>query len=66
MGPGNRQCVGKVLAYTELRLVTATLIKNFYISFAPGYDPDTMWRDMKDQVTAQPGKVECVFTKRVI
>jgi hypothetical protein len=63
-GVGNRQCVGKVLAYAELRLVTATLLKHFDVAFAPGYDPDEMWRDMQDQVTAQPGKVLCVFTPR--
>ncbi|KAI4858741.1 cytochrome P450 monooxygenase-like protein [Hypoxylon rubiginosum] len=61
---GSRQCVGKVLAYAELRLVIAVLIKHFTVQFAPGYDPETMWRDMKDQVTAQPGQVLCIFRPR--
>ncbi|KAI8935075.1 hypothetical protein NX059_007670 [Plenodomus lindquistii] len=61
---GNRQCVGKVLAYVELRLVIANVLKEFDVSFAPGYDPGIMWSDMKDQVTAQPGKLLCVFTPR--
>jgi tryprostatin B 6-hydroxylase len=62
--PGSRQCVGKAVAYVELRVVTAILLKNYNVSFAPGYDPDTMWRDMKDQVTAQPGLVLCTFEPR--
>ncbi|KAI2627965.1 cytochrome P450 monooxygenase-like protein [Hypomontagnella submonticulosa] len=61
---GSRQCVGKVLAYAELRLVIAALLRDFTVQFAPGYDPEMMWRDMKDQVTAQPGHVFCVFTPR--
>ncbi|RYP82600.1 hypothetical protein DL769_001594 [Monosporascus sp. CRB-8-3] len=61
---GSRQCVGKALAYAELRLVTATLLHHYNVRFAPGYDPETMWRDMKDQVTAQPGQVLCIFEPR--
>ncbi|KAF2759925.1 cytochrome P450 [Pseudovirgaria hyperparasitica] len=62
---GSRQCVGKVLAYAELRLVTANVLRNFNVSFSPGYDEETMWRDMKDQVTAQPGQVLCTFERRI-
>ncbi|KAI1371223.1 cytochrome P450 monooxygenase-like protein [Hypoxylon crocopeplum] len=60
-GYGNRQCVGKSLAHTELCFIVTTLLRRYNIRFAPGYDPDTMWRDMRDQVTAQPGQVLCVF-----
>ncbi|KAK7756273.1 hypothetical protein SLS62_001869 [Diatrype stigma] len=60
----SRQCVGKVLAYAELRLVTAILLQHYNVRFAPGYDPEIMWRDMKDQVTAQPGQVFCTFEPR--
>ncbi|KAI0194201.1 cytochrome P450 monooxygenase-like protein [Astrocystis sublimbata] len=61
---GTRQCVGKALAYIELRLVTAILLQHYNVRFADGYDPETMWRLMKDQVTAQPGPVRCVFEPR--
>ena len=61
---GSRACAGKPLAYAELRLVVAGLVRSFDIAFAPGYDPMTMWRDLKDQVTAQPGEVRCVFSPR--
>jgi hypothetical protein len=39
-------------------------LKHYDIAFASGYDPDEMWRDMKDQVTAQPGRVLCTFKPR--
>ena len=62
--PGHRQCPGKVLAYTELRLTTALFLQKYNVSFAEGYDPQCMWADLKDQVTAQPGLVLCNFTPR--
>ncbi|RYP55519.1 hypothetical protein DL769_010135 [Monosporascus sp. CRB-8-3] len=61
---GGRQCVGRAVAYAELRCVTTLLLRDFDIEFAPGYDQMTMWRDMKDQVTAQPGQVMCLFKPR--
>ncbi|GAW16489.1 hypothetical protein ANO14919_059180 [Xylariales sp. No.14919] len=61
---GSRQCVGKGLAYVELRMVTAILAKNYNVRFAPGYNPDSMWREMRDQVTAQPGPLVCIFEAR--
>ncbi|KAI0191570.1 cytochrome P450 [Astrocystis sublimbata] len=61
---GARYCLGKNMAIAALRLVIATLLQDFNVSFAPGYDEDTMWRDMRDQVTCQPGEVHCVFEPR--
>jgi cytochrome P450 len=61
---GPRQCTGKILAYAEVRHVLTLLLRQFDIEFADGYDPETMWRDLKDQVTAQPGKVMCQFKPR--
>ncbi|KAI0202865.1 cytochrome P450 [Astrocystis sublimbata] len=61
---GNRQCVGKGLAYVELRMVTALLLIQYNVRFAPGYDPESMWQQMKDQVTAQPGPLLCIFEAR--
>ncbi|KAI1451035.1 cytochrome P450 [Annulohypoxylon stygium] len=61
---GPRQCTGKTLAYVELRHVIIRLLRRYDVDFAPGYDPMTMWRDLRDQVTAQPGKVLCVFKPR--
>lgn len=57
-------CAGNGLAMTQLRLVTATLIKDFKISFAPGEDGIPFLRDMRDQLTAQPGQLELLFEER--
>ena len=64
MGTGHRQCVGKSLALTEIRLVVATLLYRFQVSFPPEQDVDKVIDDMKDQVTAQPGECRLVFTPR--
>ena len=61
---GRFACVGKNLALAELRFVTALLVSKYDITFAPGEDGTRCWRDMKDQFTAAPGKLELVFTPR--
>lgn len=61
---GARYCLGKSMALIGLRLVVTILLQDYDLSFAPGYDEDTMWRDMRDQVTCQPGAVFCVFQPR--
>ncbi len=44
--------------------MTALLVSKYDITFAPGEDGTRCWRDMKDQDTAAPGKLELVFTPR--
>ncbi|GAP88817.1 putative cytochrome P450 [Rosellinia necatrix] len=61
---GARYCLGKGMAIAALRLVVTILLGDYDVAFAPGYDEDTMWRDMRDQVTCQPGAVMCVFRPR--
>jgi cytochrome P450 len=61
---GAYHCVGKSLALVELRLTIAVLLKHYDVAFASCYDAEEMWRDMKDQVTAQPGRVLCTFKSR--
>ncbi|ORY11107.1 cytochrome P450, partial [Clohesyomyces aquaticus] len=60
---GNRSCVGKDLAYTEVRQVTAMILERFLVSFAPGYNDSAFFGDMKDCLTAQPGNVFCIFQR---
>ncbi|RYP50739.1 hypothetical protein DL768_003799 [Monosporascus sp. mg162] len=55
---------GKAPAYAELRYVAAILLRDYDIEFAPGYNPMTVWRDMGEQVTAQPDKAMCVSKPR--
>lgn len=61
---GTRQCVGKNLALTEIRLVVAMLLKRFKVSFPIEQNVDSVIDDMKDQVTAQPGECWLVFRSR--
>ncbi|KAI1288552.1 cytochrome P450 monooxygenase-like protein [Xylaria venustula] len=61
---GARYCLGKSMAVNALRLVVSIILQDYDVGFAPGYDEETMWRDMKDQVTCQPGAVHCTFRPR--
>ncbi|KAI1160871.1 cytochrome P450 monooxygenase-like protein [Nemania serpens] len=61
---GARYCLGKNLAIVGLRLVVTILLQDYDVDFAPGYDQEMMWRDMRDQVTCQPGAVFCIFHPR--
>ncbi|KAI1274721.1 cytochrome P450 monooxygenase-like protein [Xylaria sp. FL0933] len=61
---GARYCLGKSMAMNALRLVVTIILQDYDVGFAPGYDEETMWRDMKDQVTCQPGAVHCIFRAR--
>ena len=47
---------------TELRLVVAMLVSRYHIAFAPGSDSTSVMRDLKDQFTANPGKLDLTFT----
>ncbi|KAJ4294979.1 hypothetical protein N0V90_006987 [Kalmusia sp. IMI 367209] len=59
---GRYSCIGKNLALAEIRFVTALLLSKYHVSLAPGEDGTRVWKDMKDQFTAVPGKLELVFT----
>ncbi|KAL8947425.1 MAG: hypothetical protein Q9222_006293 [Ikaeria aurantiellina] len=61
---GRYGCVGKNLALSELRFVTALLIKKYTIGFAPGEDGTRMTRDLRDQFTAAPGELNLSFKLR--
>ncbi|KAL8670626.1 MAG: hypothetical protein Q9168_004837 [Polycauliona sp. 1 TL-2023] len=63
-GLGQYNCIGKNIAYSELRLVTALLASKYDIRFAPGEDGTRCVEDMVDQFTAAPGELEVVFTER--
>ena len=61
---GRYTCVGKDLAIAELRFVTSLLISRYDVAFAPGEDGTRCWKEMRDQFTAAPGKLELVFNTR--
>ena len=46
----------------EIRYVTALLITKYDVSFALGEDGTTVLKNLKDNFTASPGKLNLVFT----
>ncbi|KAI0110725.1 benzoate 4-monooxygenase cytochrome P450 [Nemania sp. FL0031] len=64
-GAGRTSCVGKPLAMAQLRLVASNLLYRFNIKFAPGEgNGEGVERDMRDQLTANPGELVLVFKKK--
>lgn len=58
---GRYSCVGKNLALTELRYITALLVRKYHIEFASGTSRDEIETRMKDQFTAAPGNLSLIF-----
>jgi tryprostatin B 6-hydroxylase len=48
----------------NLSYVTALLVSKYDIEFAPGEDRNRVWKDMKDDFTAVPGRLNLVFKLR--
>jgi hypothetical protein len=48
----------------ELRVITATVVKNFDISFAKGFDAAGFEASVKNDFTMTPPRVEVVMTPR--
>lgn len=64
MTTGRYYCIGKNLAYSELRFVAALLASKYDVSFAPGEHGKRVVKDMVDQFTASPGQLKLVFQRR--
>lgn len=63
-GPAN--CVGKYLAYQEMRTVVCTMIQRLDFRFADGYDPESWDRDLKDYFLAVKGELPVVLSPRAL
>ena len=57
-------CVGKQLAYREMRIVITSVLRHFDIRFADGYDLDSWFEEMHDDITLAKGELPVVLTKR--
>ena len=62
MGPFG--CIGKNLAYMQIRTLTARILLEFDVSFAPGEDGSRILTQTKDHFTVDPGQLDLVFTPR--
>lgn len=56
-------CIGKNLAYIEIRTLTALLLKQFDVALAPGED-GSMLMESRDHFTTGLKPIQMVFTKR--
>lgn len=61
---GAYSCIGKQLALMELRIVTARLVTEFDIAFAPGEAGKNLLENTKDVFTMEVAPLMLVFTKR--
>ncbi|KIK98681.1 hypothetical protein PAXRUDRAFT_31013 [Paxillus rubicundulus Ve08.2h10] len=61
-GPAN--CVGKNLAYQEMRTVVCLMMQRLDLRFLEGYDPRSWDHDLKDYFVATKGKLPVVLSPR--
>ena len=61
---GRTSCPGKNLALTEIRTATAVLLSAFDFHFVPGDNGEAVELDMRDQLAANPGDLNLIFTPR--
>lgn len=61
---GHHSRLGRVLASDSMRLVTARLVKRYHISLARGETGNSAVKDLRDQVTSNPGRLLLAFSLR--
>jgi cytochrome P450 len=61
---GQFACLGKNLAYQELRLLLGCLVRNFEFELAPGFPPQRFLDEIKYKGTFLIGELPVVFTAR--
>ena len=63
-GLGKTSCIGKNLALMDIKLVIASIVQRYHISFAPGEDCHRVYTEMQDHFTAAPGPLSLLFKPR--
>lgn len=61
---GKTTCVGQGVAMAQIRMVIASVVKKYRITFAQEEHPDRILLELKDQLTLKPGKLMLRFEKR--
>lgn len=62
IGPAN--CAGKNLALLEMRMVICSLIQNFDVAFAEGWDCNEWEQVLQDIMVAKVGRLPVQLSKR--
>lgn len=60
---GAYNCIGKGVAMMELRTLTARILLNYNVSFAPGEDGSRLENDSKDHFTMSLAPLDLMFTR---
>ncbi|KAJ5720411.1 uncharacterized protein N7483_008345 [Penicillium malachiteum] len=61
---GHTSCLGRTLAMNDMRLITARLVRRYRFSVPDGETMESVWRDLKDQFTSNPGRLRLFFELR--
>lgn len=61
-GPAN--CVGRQLAYVEMRMAICLLLDRFMLKFAPGYNPSRYEDEFRDYYIVVKGSLPVLLTLR--
>ncbi|KAI1841941.1 hypothetical protein JX266_011911 [Neoarthrinium moseri] len=61
---GRYSCIGKYLGLMEVRHVTARIVRQYDIKFAPGQDPAAFVEGKRDTFTLALAPLDLVFTRR--
>ncbi|KAJ5772307.1 hypothetical protein N7520_002836 [Penicillium odoratum] len=65
-GAGPYICVGKQLAFMEIRRVTAEVLTRYDVSFVPGFNEASFWKGKRDAFTLVPAPLALVFKSREV
>ncbi|KAJ5716006.1 cytochrome P450 [Penicillium malachiteum] len=63
-GTGHHACLGKPLAMSDMRFITARLIRRYRFRYPKGETAETVRNAFKDQFTSKPGQLRLVFEER--
>lgn len=61
---GPAHCIGKQLAYREMRIVIASMLQKFDICFEKGYNTEQWLDDLRDEFLLVKGKLPVVLQAR--
>ena len=61
---GYANCVGKNLAWMEMRMVIATIVQKFDMNFAEGYDSRRWEVDLRDILAMKVGSLDVILRSR--
>jgi cytochrome P450 len=62
--PGRYLCLGRRIAFVEMRMIIAMLLTKYTVHPAPGEDGTRMHTLTRDQFAAHPGPFVALFKRR--